>query len=190
MKLLSNVAFWKEFYQEFVNECKELYNHNGFTYDIPSEEQIRSALYAFLRKKGYLVELESDLFRKDSKRVVGEYDLRVINKEYDLIVEVKRAWGLKNWSNKYKEFSDSWEEDISKLDKLEKDEYESEKINDNRKKCFVLAIFTNREDFHNKLKNKVDEFSSKLKGLELISNFEREILKGELTCNLFVWVEK
>jgi len=61
VKNLLEKLLWEEFYQDFVKECKELYENKGFTYDIPCEEQIRSALYSFLRKKGHLIELESSV---------------------------------------------------------------------------------------------------------------------------------
>lgn len=194
MDSLNSGEIWEEFYKEFVKECKKLYENKGFTYEIPSEEQIRAVLYTFLRSKGYLIELESDLFKKDTekntKNVAGMYDLRIINEDYDLIVEIKRAWGLKYWSNGYKEFIDSWDNDIKKLDKLEKEEYESENINPKRKKCFVLVIFTNKDLFYDRLKEKIDEFNQNLNNWELIEKSGKEELGGGIFCNLFVWVEK
>ena len=173
MNALDNGEIWEEFYKEFVKECKQFYENMGFTYEIPSEEQIRAVLYAFLRNKDYLIELESDLFKKNPKKVAGMYDLRIINKDYDVIVEIKRAWGLNGWSNGYKEFIGSWENDIKKLDKLEKDEYESENINPKRKKCFVLVIFTNKDLFYDRLKKKIDEFNQNLSNWELIKQSEK-----------------
>jgi len=184
-------SLWEEFYQDFVRECKKLYENKGFTYDIPCEEQIRSALYSFLRKKEYLIELESDLFKKgeDEKKVVGMYDLRVINKDFDLLVEIKRTWGLNGWMNKYKEFFDSWNKDIAKLKMLEEEEYESENINSNRKKCFMLMTFSDNNSFYDHLKEKINEFNESLKEWEFIE-FEKQNLNDTIFCNLFVWIEK
>jgi len=117
------------------------------------------------------------------------YDLRVINKDFDLLIEIKRTWGLKQWENKYLEFLRSWKKDIKKLRNLEENEYESKNINNERKKCFVLITFSNKDLFYNHLKEKIDEFNKYLKGWKLIE-FEKEKLAESLSCNLFVWIEK
>ena len=61
MESLKNKQLWEEFFKHFCEECKLLYKNRGFTYLVPKEEQVRSQIYSFLRKKGFLIEIESDI---------------------------------------------------------------------------------------------------------------------------------
>lgn len=165
MNLLNNKQFWEEFFEEFVKECKELYNKKGFNYDIPKEDQIRVSLYSSLRKKGFFVELESNLFINEKYRkkyqATPRFDLRVIMNDYDLLIEIKRTTALDTWFNDYTNYLKSWKKDIEKFEKF-KDlkKYDLWKIKSNPKRCFLLGIFTHNND---KSEKELEKLNLKIK---------------------------
>lgn len=65
MKRFADETHWNSFFDEFGEETISLIKNNEFTYVIPKEEQIRSALYSFLKKDFPLIEIESDLVKND-----------------------------------------------------------------------------------------------------------------------------
>lgn len=161
MDSLNNKQFWEEFFEEFVKECKELYNKKGFNYEIPKEEQVRCFLYYFLKKKNYLVESESNLFKEETKKSVGLYDLRVIMDDYDILIELKRTTALDTWYNDFTNYLESWKKDIEKLEMIDnKGIYNRWNIKNKLRKCFLLCVFTNdnSKEHLDKLDKKIDEF--------------------------------
>jgi hypothetical protein len=159
---LSN-DFWKDFFDSFTNECKQLYSCKGFSYDIPKEEQIRSSLYSFLKGNKVLLELESDLFLRKNSKVIAEYDLRLISNKKDILIEIKRSTALDIWTNDYTNFEKYWKKDIEKLDYADcEQEYDRGNINCNVGKCFLLFVFTNETEKSQKnfgkLSKKIESF--------------------------------
>ncbi|MDO8740352.1 MAG: hypothetical protein Q7J54_02120 [Candidatus Woesearchaeota archaeon] len=200
MESLKSKQLWEEFFKDFCEECKELYKIKGFTYSIPKEEHIRSALYSFLKTKGCKMEVESDFFegyRKDGyPKQAGEYDIRIIS-PFSSVIEIKRASALKDWQNGYSDFLEKWRDDIKKLEKIgklapttPKTEEDWNKINRKSEKCFVLITFSNKPLYDNLKKKSIDEFNSNLNGFDLIEHFEEENIGEEIACDLFIWTKK
>lgn len=204
---LNKKEFWEEFFGEFCNECRELYAHKGFNYDIPQEGQLRSALYSFL-KKDYSIEIETDIFSRKTGnlKVVGKYDLRAITPQHDIVIELKRATALTIWNNDYSGFLKSWKKDIQKLKWLNKGEYVLRFINKNNKKIFILITFWDSEKHNKSLKERIDRFKEdvqkdfklieleeqklydKDKGIGLYTIYKKE--EKDILSKLYVWTER
>jgi len=107
--LKHNFYFWQTNSQH--------YNVPGFSYDIPKEEQIRSAVYAEICPICYDVELEWNLYvtegrsddydGRDNARI-GEIDLVCFpktdkNKQKIIFMEIKRFSYLSTWNRKEKD---------------------------------------------------------------------------------------
>jgi hypothetical protein len=185
MEKLADEKYWKRFFGEFNKEVKSLTKNNGFTYVIPKEEQIRCALYSFLKKDFNLIEIESDLIKNN--RVISEFDLRIISSS-DLFIEIKRAWSLKNWINKYSEWIYDWKKDIEKLDNLDNPEYSNSIINKNFKKCFVLVTFADNNNNLSKYKiTDLNNFIEEKWGKSFRFESDSEMISENIFMNLFVW---
>jgi hypothetical protein len=94
----------------------------GYSYDIPKEEQIRSALWAALQSSGELsCELEWNAYvcEREIPSVAGEIDIVGFDSTKEglpvLLVEVKRAWMLMGWCNKLSEMRMRTDLDLAKL---------------------------------------------------------------------------
>ncbi len=151
--------FWKDFFNHFTSECKKLYQNKGFNYDIPKEDQIRSSLYSFLTNKELLVEVESNIYVKNPKKhqATPRFDLRVLNKDFDLIIEIKRTTALNIWTNDFRNYLSSWQFDIDKLESLDNTEdFDKGNIKDKTRKCFLLFIFTNHDEKSQQLLEKLN----------------------------------
>lgn len=100
----------------------------GYSYYLPKEEQIRSAIYARLNDIGYFPELEWNIYssRKNEKITPsGEVDLVVFEQNEDpnwgnpiAFLEVKRVWNLPDWQNKPTEQAQKQWDDLQKLSNL------------------------------------------------------------------------
>jgi hypothetical protein len=80
---------------------------------LPKEEQVRAAVYHFLRQQNWLVHVEAAYPRSKT-----ECDLRAWDrKDQELWIEVKRAWGIRTsgWVNKPAEQARTWAADAEKL---------------------------------------------------------------------------
>ena len=182
-------SFWKGFWTGFEEETKELEDKKGFSYYLPKEEQIRAALYAYMRKCGGCVEVESDFKEKETDKVKGEADLRVLGDDAFLLVEIKRTWEvhLVDWSNKYGEHLASWKADLQKLEDMAAQQ-QHKPIH----KCFFLVVFF---DDSNKLfkKVRIEEMANHVQekwGSSTI-RFELDEFKfGKKFCRGYVWVKK
>lgn len=101
----------------------------GYSYEIPKEEQIRSAFWAHLHDRERLVcELEWNHYESDGGLVAvgGEIDLVGFDRQGDpgapvLLLEFKRVWWLTPrrpwsiWQNKVREMKGGIERDADKL---------------------------------------------------------------------------
>ncbi len=98
----------------------------GFSYEIPKEEQIRSAFWAKLHDRESLVcELEWNVYEFGARRVkvIGEVDLVGFRLKKstpplpgpDVLLEFKRVWSLTHWNNKPDEQRAGLERDVLKL---------------------------------------------------------------------------
>ena len=179
-------SFWKGFWTEFEVETKGLEARNGFSYDLPKEEQIRAALYAYMRKLGEHVEVESDLKEKETDKVKGEADLRVLGDEAFLLVEIKRTWAVSFWAvNKYKEQLASWKKDIQKLEAM------AVLQNKPANKCFFLVVFFDSDKLFEKVRlsemaNYVQEKWGDSAAMFKLDRFNF----GNKSCRGYVWVER
>jgi len=96
---------------------------SGYSYVIPKEEQVRSALYRELSEY-FALETEWTLYEKGFRghvRACGEVDLVGFRRDPEvsegpsLLLEIKRAWWLKNWVNKVGEMAAAIERDAERL---------------------------------------------------------------------------
>jgi len=92
--------FWESWFDYYIDEVKRLYEVGGINYDIPQEAQITSSIYSYV-KNDLLVEFESDLYYADTKKIKKKIDLRVIGKQNDVLIEVKRGTGIIEWINDF-----------------------------------------------------------------------------------------
>lgn len=96
---------------------------SGYSYEIPKEEQIRSAFWASLHDREVLAcELEWNIYEQDGPRVrsAGEIDLAGFAVQGAtappvLLLEFKRTWFFKGWLNKRGEMRAGIAGDIAKL---------------------------------------------------------------------------
>ncbi len=95
----------------------------GYSYEIPKEEQIRSAFWSALHDRETLAcELEWNLYEELPRGVgaTGEVDIAGFAVEGvvappTLLLEVKRWWWLQGWNNKLPEMRAGIEADVRKL---------------------------------------------------------------------------
>jgi len=175
--------FWKGFWIEFGVETKELEARNGFSYDLPKEEQIRAALYAYMRKMGEHVEVESDFKEKETDKVKGEADLRVLGDDALLLVEIKRTWAVSFWVNKYGEQLASWKADMQKLEDM------AVLQNKPTRKCFFLVVFFDSDKlFENVRLNEMANYVQEKWGSS-VAMFELDRFNfGNKSCRGYVWI--
>ena len=96
---------------------------SGYSYTIPKEEQIRSALYKELSNR-LIIETEWTLYEKGPRgqvRACGEIDLVGFGgngkalRGPTLLLEIKRAWHLAGWVNKPRETAAAIKRDVIRL---------------------------------------------------------------------------
>lgn len=125
---------------------------SGYSYTIPKEEQIRSALYAALSKE-LVVETEWTLYepgpRQGQVRACGEIDLVGFTLQGEakagvtppvLLLEVKRAWHIAGWNNKPQEMARAIERDVERLREIKK------KLGDKDKSVAGVLVASFRDD--------------------------------------------
>ncbi len=93
----------------------------GYSYEIPKEEQIRSAFWSALQSDEIVCELEWNIYTTEARpKVSGEIDIVGYMRKSNLglpslFLEIKRTWNLKGWHNKGSEMLAGIKMDIEKL---------------------------------------------------------------------------
>lgn len=188
---LDDKELWEEFFNEFYEEADFLLRNDELTYSFPKEEQVRSSLYAFLKDKGFRIELEAKSFKGKKKygypKFYQRYDLRIINPKD--IIEVKT--GLYNITSGReavtKGSKDEWHYDINRLKEIDKLEGDWNKYVRGSEKYFLLVLFSEdskHEDSKN-LREEADELKNDLK--EIYKTQRKGTDKYGTTCHLWVW---
>lgn len=182
--------FWNGFFDVLAEGLTELCSRKDYKYEIIKEAQIRSELFCYLKKKGYLVEVEADVLKKNNKPYNNACDIRIIEKNQDVFVEIKRAWSIADWTNnQYPRQLQSWKDDIDKMCPRVRLKY---KIKGRTKKeqvrCFLLvAIYKNEEGFEGLPINDIKDYVKKKWNTDFIPSEKKKLAKNKfLRC--FVWV--
>jgi hypothetical protein len=95
----------------------------GYSYEIPKEEQIRSAFCSAMQSTGEVIcELEWNIYNPGPRsiRVSGEIDIVCYQRNSFIripliLLEVKRLWYIKDWQNKHSEMTYMIQQDINKI---------------------------------------------------------------------------
>lgn len=104
------------------------------------------------------------------------------------MIEIKRAWSLKDWNNKYSEWLSDWKKDVEKLNDIDKQEYSNSIIKENHKKCFVLVTFSDNDKSLSKYKlAELDGFIEQKWGNSFRFKSDKKKISENMFMNLFVW---